>query len=348
MDLANLHLGKRIATAGIAAMALLALFEAIAYWGFGESARDRNAFGFDRDTSFAVRGDDILIETAASRRFWPQRYSLHKPPGTLRVAAVGDSVFRGASLKDSVTGALARDLTATCGAKAEVWNLASPGYGSQRKGVVATKALDFAPDLLVYHAGFTTEFEDSRERARYTDFHSGHPRHWVDQLPFLGRLKLSKLERVYWNWLPPEVRATDDRPDERAAALKDKFDAAYWTPRMLANLDGTVDAARRARVPLVILVHAMFDPATGKPDDHGLDAAIEARYAGRPGVMVLSNRRLFARAGDVRSLFFDLSHWNAPGYELVAAELARAAGAMLDPARCAASGAQRVVSRPAP
>lgn len=349
MDLGKLQFGGHVAKAAIAALVVLALLEAIAYWGFDESARDRNAFGFDRDTSFTVEGRDVVIQSAASRRFWSQRYPVRKSINALRVVAIGDSVFRGASLEESVTGSLTHKLSDVCAAPAEVWNLASPGYGSQRKGVVVEKALEFAPDLLVYHAGVTTEYEDSREHARYVEFHSGDPRHWIDQMPFLGRLKLSKLERVYWEWLPAEVRSADGRPEERARALRDKFDTAYWTPRMLANLDRTVDEAGRAKVPMVILVHTTFEPRIGRLDDLGLDSVIAKRYAGRAYVTVLSNRELFAHARNVRELFFDASHWTTPGYELVASELARVAPAvLLDSGRCRNRAIQRVVSRPAP
>lgn len=346
MDLSRLEYARRVATAAAIAAVALALLEAVAYWGFDESARDRNAFGFDRDTSFVVHGDRVKIETAPSRRFWPQAYAVRKPTDVVRVAAIGDSVFRGGSLEDSVTHALAESLSGACGARAEVWNLSSPGYGSQRKAVVAEKALEFSPDLLVYHAGMTTEYEDSREKARYTEFHSGSPRHWADHLPLLGRLKLAKLERLYWEWLPPEVRAMDERVEDRAAVLRDKFDTAYWTPRMLATMDGTVERARQARVPLLVLVHAKLDRASGRIDDFGLDATIRERYAHRPGVAVLSTREIFAGAGDPRVLFYDTSHWNPPGYELVAAHLSAAGATLLRSAgRCRVASLHRIGQR---
>src|ERR1700674_5798443 len=296
MDLDRLDRAPRIVVPAIVALAALALLELSAYFGFHESSSERNAFGFSRDASFAVDGPFVEISAAASRRFWTQRYPQAKPPGWKRIVVVGDSAARGATLEDSVTGALHRQLSERCAMPTEVWNLSSPGYGSRRKHVVVEKALEYHPDLIIYHAGVTTEYEDSREWERYTEYHSWHPRHWVDQLPFLGRVKLSKVEKLYWQWLPEDVRAasTEDPLQARLAAIASKMDTPYWMPKMLSNLDRTVAEVRQSRVPILILVHADYDPASARISDEGLDKAIMERYAGREGVMVASNRELFS------------------------------------------------------
>jgi hypothetical protein len=212
--------------------------------------------------------------------------------------------------------------------RTEVWNLSSPGYGSRRKHVVVVKALEFHPDLIIYHAYTGTEYEDSREWERYMEYHSWHPRHWTDQLAFLGRVKLSKLERLYWQWLPEDVRAAslEDPLAMRIAAIASKTDSRYWMPKMLLNLDRTVEEVREAGVPLLILVEATFDPASGRVTDAGLDKAIAERYGSRPGVMVTSNRELFASRPDVSALFADTSHWTSAGMNVVARALGNSVG----------------------
>jgi hypothetical protein len=339
MDLDRLERAPRIVVPALAALAALALLELAAYFGFHESSSERNAFGFSRGASFAVEGSFVTIGAAASRRFWTQRYPRAKPPGWRRIMVVGDSATRGATLEDSLTGSLHRQLNERCAAPTEVWNLSSPGYGSRRKHVVVEKALEYQPDLIIYHAGVTTEYEDSREWERYTEYHSWHPRHWVDHLPFLGRVRLSKVEKLYWEWLPEDVRAasSEDPLEVRLAAMASKMDSPYWMPKMLANLDRTVAAVRQAGVPILILTHAAYDPASGRMSDEGLDKAIAERYAGRPGVMVASNRELFSSRPDVPTLFYDTAHWTSEGMDVVARALGDSVVRLFDGA-CAARG----------
>ncbi len=328
MDLDRLDYAPKIVVPAIIAVVALAILEFWAYFGFHESSAERNAFGYSRDASFSVEGSFVAITASASRRFWTQRYPRATPSGWKRIMVIGDSAARGASLDDSVAGALRRELNERCAMRTEVWNLSSPGYGSRRKHIVVDKALEFRPDLIIYHAGVTTEYEDSREWERYMEYHSWHPRHWVDQLPFLGRVKLSKLEQFYWQWLPEDVRAAslEDPLAMKIAAIASKTDSRYWTPKMLSNLDRTVEEVREAGVPLVILVHAYFDRSRGRVIDAGLDEAITERYASRSGVMVASNRELFSSRPDASALFSDSSHWTSAGMNLVARALGNFVG----------------------
>jgi hypothetical protein len=332
MDLDRLDYAPRIVVSAIIAVLALAILEFWAYFGFHESSAERNAFGYSRDASFSVEGSFVAITTSASRSFWTQRYPREKPRGWKRIMVIGDSAARGLGLEDSVTGALRRQLSERCAMHTEVWNLSSPGYGSRRKQIVVDKALEFHPDLIIYHAGVTTEYEDSREWERNAEYHSWHPRHWVDQLPFLGRVKLSKVERLYWQWLTEDVRAAslEDPLAIRIAAIASKSDSRYWMPKMLSNLDRTVEEVREAGVPLLILVHATFDRATGRVADAGLDKAIAERYASSPGVMVASNREIFSSRPDTSALFSDNSHWTSAGMNVVARALGDVVGRLFN------------------
>jgi hypothetical protein len=332
MDLDRLSNARKIVVTALVVLAVLVILEVGAYFGYHESAAERNAFGFSRDAAFSVVGSQVAISTASSRRFWTQQYPQVKPPGWKRVMVIGDSVIRGATLEDSLTEGLRKELQSRCATKAEVWNLASPGYGSRRKAVVVEKALEFHPDLIIYHASLATEYEDGREWERFVTYHSMHPSHWVDQLPFLGRVKLAKLERTYWEWLPEDVRAASlENPlAVRLAAIASKTDSRYWTPKMLANLDRTIGDVSSAGVPIIILVRATFDPATGRVTDDGLDQAIVGRYASHPEVTVVSNQELFLSRPDVSRLFYDTSHWTAAGTDVVARALANSVGRLFN------------------
>lgn len=320
MDLDRAPLAPKIAAAAVFAAVALVTLELIARFGYHESPADRNAFGYSRDTSFSVRDSVVSISSAASRRLWPQRYPAAAPAGVRRIAVIGDSAARGPSLERSVSEALRRALRSCYGIEAEVWNLSSPGYGSRRKAVIALRALEFRPDLIVYNAGVSTEYEDSREWERYMEYHSWHPRHWVDQLPFLGRVKLSKVERLYWEWLPEDVRnASLENPlAARIAAIASKSNSSYWTPLMLPNLDGTADEVLRSGARLVILVRSHFEFGTGQIDDSGLDYAIERHYASRPGIAVLSERALLSPHVGTTRMFADSSHWTDAGKDVIA------------------------------
>jgi hypothetical protein len=332
VDLDRLALAPKIALPAIVAIAAFAVLEVVAYFGFQESSAERNAFGFSDDAAVKVTGSVVSISAAASRAFWTQRYPKVAPPGTKRIVLVGDSAARGPSLERSVSEALRRLLVDRHGIRAEVWNLSSPGYGSRRKAIVVHKALEFHPDLVIYDAGVSTEYEDSREWDRYLEYHSWHPRHWVDQLPFLGRMRMSKLEKLYWQWLPEEVRAAslEDPLEARIAAISSKSDTRYWTPLMLSNLDRTVDEVRRSGAQMLILVHSHLDPRMGQVDDSGLDKTIAARYAPDAGVAVASSRELLSSHADVNRLFSDPSHWTDAGKEVIARGLVEPAFRLLN------------------
>jgi len=341
VDLDRLYLAPRLIAPAIVAVGALVVLEVGAYLGWHESPAARNAFGYSRDTAFSVDKSFVQISSAASRRFWTQRYPLVALNGTKRVMLIGDSASRGPSFARSVSEALREQLDARCGIHAEVWNLSSPGYGSRRKEVVVDKALEFRPDLVIYDANVSTEYEDSREWERYLEYHSWHPKRWVDQLPFLGRVKLSKIERWNWEWLPEDVRAASlsEPLDVKIAAIASKTDTAYWTPLMLSNLDRTVDMVRRSGAPMLIFVRSHFDFASGAVVDGGLDREIEERYAPRTGIVVESSRALLSSHGDLKRLFADTSHWTDAGKDVIAGGLVEPVSRLLgSPRRCTRQG----------
>jgi hypothetical protein len=313
--------GNRIAKAMVSALLIWIALEIFAYVGFQERPEDRNDFGYSSTAGFVVNEREVRLVRAASRQFWPQTYPLHASPGTMRIVLIGDSVLRGEAWETSVAGYLTRQL-ATCGIAAEVWNLSSAGYGSRRKDVVLSEALNFDPAFVIYHANFTTEYEDAREWERREEAHGWHPQNWPSKLPFLGRVKLSLVEKVFWPWIPATVRSAGqaDGDPERAAAISSKSDKDYWIPRMLPILSESIKKVRSKAIPIVLLsrVHRLDGDHL---DDYGLDAALQ-RFALDPGVRVLSTKALLSNTPAPGQLFADSSHWHRAGHELVAQALA--------------------------
>lgn len=316
MDRVQPLLAHRVAKGFLLALLILAVLETIARVGYQETAEERLSFGYGKDVGFVVDGETVELRQAASRSFWPQDFPLSKPGHTLRIMVVGDSVLRGDSEDESVSGRLRRLLT-SCGMHAEVWNLASPGYGSQRKEVIVEKALEFEPDLLIYHANFTTEYEDERERERKILHDSWHPSLWPERLPFIGRVKLAKTEKVFWKWLPEEVREDGGKHIDPDSVTLIKGDATYWMPRMMARLRATVAEIRRAGIPILLLSRADLSPDKSSLSDHGLDQQLR-EFSRDPGVRLLSTRAVFERFRSYPALFKDGSHWRPEGHVVIA------------------------------
>jgi len=319
----SLPVASRVGTALLFAALALASLELGARILWDESASERNAFGYSLDAGFEVHDGLISIVRAASRSLPPQQFPVRKPPGSRRIVLVGDSILRGRTLDSSVSSRL-HGILARCGIAAEVWNLSSPGYGSLRKRILVQKALEFEPDLIVYHANFTTEYEDAREWERKTEYASWHPRHWLDRLPFIGRLRLSKLERLLWNWEPQgdaDTAAQEGDLAARLAAIKSKVDAGYWIPRMIPTLEATTRDALSKGVPMVILTRADLR-GDGVIDGFGLDGALRPLLVDSR-LRLLSTREVMSRQADPASLYSDGSHWTAEGHRVMARAIAR-------------------------
>jgi hypothetical protein len=315
--LEHTDLAPRVLRAALLALVAIVALELVAYYGYRQKPLERMQFGYARDAGFREENGRLSIRRSSSRAFWDQSYPVAKPAGTARIMLVGDSVLRGGSYEDSAAGRLRRDLE-RCGVQAEVWNLSSPGYGSQRKHLMVQKALEYRPDLIVYQANVTTEYEDSREWERKERHASWHPSNWPEKLPLIGRIALSKNEQVFWKWLDREVRAgLDPAGADLEQALRSKSDIDYWMPIMVGNFTKTVALLKDAKVPLLVLARASLVDDTAEMTDFGLEAEVSG-LAGREGFAWLSTRKIFSQ-GDARKYFFDGTHWTHAGHELVGA-----------------------------
>ena len=331
--LEHTELAPRVLRAALLTVIALVALEVVAFYGYRQNPLERMQFGYAKDAGFKEENGVLVIRRSSSRAFWDQRYPLAKPPGTARIVLVGDSILRGGSYEDSAAGRLRRDLE-RCGVPAEVWNLSSPGYGSQRKHLMVQKALEYRPDLVVYQANVTTEYEDTREFERKERHASWHPSFWPEKLPLIGRISLSKNEQVFWKWLDREVRAgLDPAGADLEQALRSKSDIEYWMPLMLPHFEKTTRLLADAKVPLLVLARASLVDDSADMTDFGLEAEIGSR-ARRDGFAWLSTRKIFSQ-GDARKYFFDGTHWTHAGHELVGAALLQQSLALLGK-RCGA------------
>lgn len=325
--LEHAELAPRVLRAALLTLAAIVALELVAFYQYRQRPLERMQFGYAKDAGFKEEEGRVLIRRSASRALWDQSYPLAKPPGTARVMLVGDSILRGGSYEDSAAGRLRRDLE-KCGVPAEVWNLSSPGYGSQRKHLMVEKALEYRPDLVVYQANVTTEYEDSREWERKERHASWHPGFWPEKLPLIGRISLSKNEQVFWKWLDREVRAgLDPAGADLEQALRSKSDIDYWMPIMLGNFRKTAALLKEAQVPLLVLARASLVDDTAEMTDFGLEGEIDA-LAREAGFAWLSTRKIFSQ-GDARKYFFDGTHWTHAGHERVGAALLQQSLALL-------------------
>lgn len=317
--LERIELAPRVVGAALGALALVAALEAVAYFFARQDPVERLNFGYSESAAFSEKDGRLLIRRSSFRAVWDQTYPVEKPAGVPRIVLAGDSILRGGSYEDSAAGGLKRAL-AKCGIAAEVWNLASPGYGSRRKHIIVKKALGYRPDLVIYHANTTTEYEDSREWERKQRSASWHPGAWPDKLPLIGRIAMSMNEQVFWKWLVREVRAGLD-PDgaDLEQAIRAKSDTEYWMPRMLENFRETLAMTGQARVPLLVIARATLVDGGPEMTDYGVEAEM-AKLAAGGAFRWIATRDVFAK-GDARGYFFDGTHWSDAGHELMSAAL---------------------------
>jgi hypothetical protein len=319
LALERIELAPRVLAAALGALALVVLLEIGAFTLARQNPVERMNFGFSDSAAFAEKDGELRIRRSSFRAVWDQTYPVAKPAGVTRIVLVGDSVLRGGSYEESAAGQLKQRL-AQCGVAAEVWNLSSPGYGAQRKHIMVRKALGYQPDLVVYHANVTTEYDDRSEWERRQRFASWHPGFWPDKLPLIGRITMSMNEQVFWKWLDREVRAGfDPHGADLEQAIRSKSDTEYWMPLMLEKFRGTLTMVDAAGVPLVVITRGDLIDGTATMNDYGLEAEVKQLAEGG-GFAWLATREVFSK-GDPRPNYADGRHWSPAGHQAMSGAL---------------------------
>lgn len=315
----------RITQSFLLFFALFAGVELISRLFFTRTLSGRFEYGYHPTAGFVEKADGTVdLVRAGGRRFFPQTFRLEKPEGTLRLMVIGDSVARGRNVPSSYAGQLGGMLRAD-GVKAESFNLGVPGYGARRKEITAARALTYGTDVLVLHVNGSNEYEDEREWKRYVEFQSWHPRNWLMKSVVVRRLYEVKTEKMFWFWLPPEIRmqtAVSDADAEVAAGINEAK-LTEWRALLEKHTRSTVETALKAGVKVVLVTQATFDqtaPPGGGLDGGGLDAMTEGLLG--PEVMRVSMFELFKGRTDLADLYADGAHIREKGHEILARAIA--------------------------
>ncbi|MGB5219281.1 MAG: hypothetical protein WBN66_13405 [Smithella sp.] len=218
------------------------------------------------------------------------------------------------------------------GIKAEVLNLAVPGYGVRRSQIVLEQVLKYQPDLIIKHVNWSNEYEDEREYRRAQEFKSWHPKHWLMKSLLLARLNEYQTENIFWKLLPKEIRlqkGVNDADAEIAASQNDEK-RKQW--RRLVD-EKTLEDARilkDAGVSGIFIIQARArNISKGEPylDDEGL-GALQVLLADE-GMQTLSMKELFFQYPDFKKYFSDESHLRPSGHQKIAEALAAKLNALI-------------------
>ena len=313
---------KRLITpACLVVVCLLVLAEVGARVFFAQDISGRFDYGYNPQAGFDERADGTVeLFRAGGRRFHPQTFKRHRPPGTFRIFVVGDSVPRGPSFKAAYPWFLGDELRRHDIA-AESINLAVPGYGARRCQVVLQKILEYEPSLIVLHINDTNKWEDEREWRRSQEFKGWHPQHWLMKVFIFRRLYEAKLEKVFWPLVPEAIRlkyAANDA-DAQVAAAQDPREIAARIRLAQETAVENVAMLRQRHIPIILVTQCRMaeDPRQGLYlNDYGLDPLGETLVG--PGTYHISMKDVFSRR-DFRALFTNFSgHLEPEGHRILA------------------------------
>lgn len=324
-----------------APVAALVVAEAVCRVFFVEGFTGRFDYGYLPAAGFFEEDGRVELRRSGGRRFYPQSFEMPKPAGRLRVFTVGDSVTRGEDLDSAYPSQLGRILRER-GRDAESLNLGVTAYGATRKRIVARQALRYQPDLVVLHVNEANEGYDERDWKRRESYRSWHPSNWFLKSYAIHRLYEARTDRLFWKYLPEEIRTLRSlrTPDaDFAIASRDPARLAEWNRRTRERTAETVRELRAAGVS-VVLVSAAFHNEGGVLTDDGLDAFTES-LAG-PGVRAVSTLALF-RGLPRHEHFTDSMHLTPAGNRRLAGGIAAAAEPLL-----AAAGVRPAGDAPSP
>jgi len=306
-------------------LVLLLGSEAVERTFFARRFQGRLEYGYNPETGFRETSDGTVnLLRAGGRRFFPQHFPITPTPGVLRIFAVGDSVPRGPSLRESYVQQAAACLSAA-GTQAEGMNLCLGGNGVRRNSIVLERALRYQPDLVILHLNNSNEFEDEREWRRAVSSASWAPKNWLQKSFLISGIHEAKTEQIYWKWIPMKIRSRDliNDADAELTALNDAKQVGEWQKRVETVFQESIASARRLGIPVLIVSQCTISPESSAPrllSDNGLDA-FAATLTG-PGVFHLSMKETLASV-DYPALFADGSHLRSKGHEILAHAVAK-------------------------
>lgn len=312
-------------------VALLVFAELVCRIFFADDFTGRFDYGYMPSAGFHRTDGGVELERSGGRRFYPQSFAMPKPAGRKRIFTVGDSVTRGESLESAYPHQLELTLRAR-GYDSESFNLGVTAYGATRKRIVALQAVQYQPDLLVLHVNEANEGYDERDWNRALSYRSWHPRNWFLKSYALQRLYEWRTDRLFWKYLPEEIRTLRSvrTPDAAfAIAQNDPARLAEWNRRTRDRTVQTVRELTDAGVPVILITAAFYNKAHPQLNDDGLDEF--ARGLVGPRVAHVSTRELFAGESRLGAFFTDGLHLTEAGHRRMAQRLEQAAEPLLGP-----------------
>jgi hypothetical protein len=306
------------------AAAIILVLEIVVRIAFADNISGRFEYGYHPTAGFVEKGDTLHLVRAGGRRFREQSLPIRKDPGKLRIFTVGGSVPRGPSLKGAYAFQL-RGILEDRGIQAESYNLAIAGFGARRKHITLKGSLKYDPDIVIIHLNHSNEFEDEREYNRSLEFKKIHPKNILMRSFVLRRVYELKTEKIFWKWLPEEIRRTQALTDfdMEVRAGMDENTTRIWNRRIAEMLDQDVRATREAGAKAVIVVQAIW----GSENNEGPPRLIRNDYleelaASHTGkdVRVVSMYDVFQDT-DPSEHFADGAHLRASGHRLIAEQI---------------------------
>lgn len=234
-----------------------------------------------------------------------------KVPGSLRIAAIGDSVTFGFNVASAEAwpAVLERELAARLARPVEVLNFGVGGYSAlDSAAVLREKAMSFEPDLVVY--GYFLNDPEVEPLQPLQMFFA--PVAWWQHSALLRRVSKYRYHR-----LPGQLGAAD---------FYDAFHAldGPWWPNVLAALDQMRAAVRPNNVPLLVAVFPTFQGRASWADYPWSKAHANVVHAARErGLRTFDVLEAFRASGlPPGPLASDDDHPSVAGHALAARALA--------------------------
>jgi lysophospholipase L1-like esterase len=306
------------------------------------------AMTLDPVLGFTVRGGQSLVGVSVNARgFRDRERAPRKPDGVTRVLVLGGSAVFGYGVYDGeslFTRVLERRLADALGPgrPIEVLNAGVPGYDSTQETILlATKLLDYSPDLVVMFDGwndfFTAGNTPENKPIANLAFLQTEQALLRGERPGWSLLRCSALvrglERLAHDWTQAAAKPV---PDHVFGMFHDHPDALPLYRRQLAQACRTArgSGARVLLVPQPELFQRSGPIPSGETamrerQQPGYAEYARARYpdyvaaardvAVSEGADFLDGTRVFDAAGD--KCFLDFVHFNERGHALVASVL---------------------------
>jgi hypothetical protein len=314
--MARLYIGRGL----IMAVLIIALLELGAHLFFKHNMSGRFDYGYHPTAGIIDHGDTIELVRAGGRRFRPQTFSKKPAPGSERIFCIGDSVPRGPGLEEAYAHQL-EEILVEAGIPADSVNMGIPGFGSRRKQLVLKATMTYQPTLVIYHLNDSNEYEDEREFRRSQEFKSWHPKNWAMKPFILRRLYELRMEKMYWKWLPHEVRLINSVQDAAAEtkASESPETLALWKKRVGKITREDIQSIRGSGARVLLVVQCRFEPDANDVRHLIRNDFLEdlARSLSGPGVEMLSMYDVF-KERDPSEYFSDSAHMRSKGHRLLA------------------------------